>query len=39
MFTKKIQKDVHTQKNKNYVIYYKGTLNNQAVKVSHSMNM
>ena len=35
MFTKKIQKDVH--KKKSY--YYKGTLNNQIVKVSHSMNM
>ena len=38
MFTKKIQKDVHKKK-KNYVTYYKGTLNNQTVKVSHSMNM
>ena len=39
MFTKKIQKDVHKKKKKNYVTYYKGTLNNQTVKVSHSMNM
>ena len=49
MFTKNIhEKNVHKKrykkmfthkKNKNYVVYYKGTLNNQAVKVSHSMNM